>query len=178
MSKLSESDYFIRKLNRNSLFYSDRRSFFSTLDDKFNVIKVEEISHLDSDQIYCDGCNTPITTKEIISMFYLNDKSKEVISRAECEKCYNEYFKDIPIVENPLFNFCSEILYDKQAREYKGVLIDLQTANMYCFMFSYLNHGNRIDAENMESVEYLMIKLWNLVGTSKTEIIRRLKNNV
>lgn len=168
--QMTESYYIIRQIYRNSTFYVNRHSSFISLDGNSRITKITDLGSMDSTEIICDGCNSLIHSDEIISMFYLNDDKAECISRAECQSCYEKYFKEIPFTPNDLFNVCSRILYLSQHEEYKGILIDLQSANLYCQVWMFLNHDSRLKLELYAlkvGIEKLFLKLWKMTNSKR-----------
>lgn len=167
---MTEPYYIIRKIYRNSTFYTNRQSQFISLNGNNEITKITDLGSMDSTQIICDGCNNLINSDEIITMFYQNDDKAECISRAECQTCYDTYFKDTPFTPNDLFNVCSRILFKSQYEEFKGILIDLQSANLYCQVWLFLNHDSRLKLELFAlnvGIEKLFLKLWAMTNSKK-----------
>ena len=161
---MTESNYIIRQIYRHSSFYKLRESQFITLDKNNQVIERFNLGTMNSETIVCDGCNSLINSENVITMFYLNEENRECISRAECQSCYEQYFEEIEIIPNVLFNVCSRILHKKQWEYFNGVKIDLQSANLYCQIWKSVNHDARNKLEVWKGTYSLFIKLWQMTG--------------
>lgn len=144
--------------------FKNRLTVFAKMDDNFNIIKGSEevIAEIPDNQIVCDGCNVSITTDLIKVYFYIGYDNNVYPSRTICEKCYDNYYSEMTLKEHNLYNLCNRVLHNIQALDYNGIIIDIQSANVYRQVYIALIPENRDKMETMK-ITQAMAFCWSCV---------------
>jgi hypothetical protein len=148
-----ESEW-IRYMSRYEPFWAKPRAMtFQRLDADWNIIDETPIGEpLSMNEIICDGCNKLIEGDVIPALCYIGDDGQEYVSRAECDECINEYFKEMPKERDEVYLEVYKAIHDHRDAylDYEDTFLPLNVVQMLGMVYQVLSFNDRHKLAQLE----------------------------